>query len=45
MLFFGGAEAYTFMHYDIDLANIFHFYFAGCGILIITKGGLREKAG
>ena len=29
MLFFGGAEAYTFMHYDIDLANIFHFHFAG----------------
>ncbi|NNC95173.1 MAG: cupin-like domain-containing protein, partial [Chitinophagales bacterium] len=25
MLFFGGEESYTFMHYDIDLANIFHF--------------------
>ncbi len=29
MLFFGGAESYTFMHYDIDLANIFHFHFEG----------------
>jgi len=29
MLFFGGKDAHTFMHYDIDLANIFHFHFAG----------------
>ena len=29
MLFFGGMDSYTFMHYDIDLANIFHFHFAG----------------
>ena len=29
MLFFGGRESYTFMHYDIDLANIFHFHFEG----------------
>jgi hypothetical protein len=29
MLFFGGKESYTFMHYDIDLANIFHFHFEG----------------
>ena len=29
MLFFGGADSHTFMHYDIDLANIFHFHFAG----------------
>lgn len=29
MLFFGGEESYTFMHYDIDLANIFHFHFEG----------------
>ncbi|HMB64960.1 MAG TPA: cupin-like domain-containing protein [Eudoraea sp.] len=29
MLFFGGCESYTFMHYDIDLANIFHFHFQG----------------
>lgn len=29
MLFFGGEDSYTFMHYDIDLANIFHFHFQG----------------
>ena len=29
MLFFGGRNSHTFMHYDIDLANIFHFHFAG----------------
>lgn len=29
MLFFGGTDSYTFMHYDIDLANIFHFHFVG----------------
>jgi hypothetical protein len=29
MLFFGGTDSYTFMHYDIDLANILHFHFQG----------------
>jgi len=29
MLFFGGTDSHTFMHYDIDLANIFHFHFHG----------------
>lgn len=29
MMFFGGEDSYTFMHYDIDLANIFHFHFQG----------------
>ncbi len=29
MLFFGGTNSHTFMHYDIDLANIFHFQFEG----------------
>ena len=29
MLFFGGSDSSTFMHYDIDLANIFHFHFHG----------------
>lgn len=29
MLFFGGKKSHTFMHYDIDLANIFHFHFEG----------------
>lgn len=29
MLFFGGEDSNVFMHYDIDLANILHFHFAG----------------
>jgi ribosomal protein L16 Arg81 hydroxylase len=29
MLFFGGKDSYTFVHHDIDLANIFHFHFHG----------------
>lgn len=29
MLFFGGRDSYTFMHYDIDMANIFHIHFEG----------------
>ena len=29
MLFFGGRSSHTFMHIDIDLANIFHFHFQG----------------
>lgn len=39
MLFFGGKQSYTFMHYDIDLANIFHFHFEGKkeGILFDQK--------
>ncbi|NNE03885.1 MAG: cupin-like domain-containing protein [Eudoraea sp.] len=35
MLFFGGADSYTFMHYDIDLANIFHIHFEGEKELIL----------
>ncbi|MRI01938.1 cupin-like domain-containing protein [Kriegella sp. EG-1] len=29
MLFFGGENSHTFMHHDIDFANIFHFHFEG----------------
>ncbi len=35
MLFFGGRDSCTFMHYDIDLANIFHFHFAGRKVCIL----------
>ncbi len=35
MLFFGGYDSYTFMHYDIDLANIFHFHFQGTKEIIL----------
>jgi hypothetical protein len=29
MLFFGGTNSHTFMHYDIDFSNILHFHFEG----------------
>lgn len=35
MLFFGGENSHTFMHYDIDLANIFHFHFEGEKLCIL----------
>ncbi|WP_299393131.1 cupin-like domain-containing protein [uncultured Gelidibacter sp.] len=35
MLFFGGENSHTFMHYDIDLANIFHFHFNGKKLCIL----------
>jgi hypothetical protein len=35
MLFFGGTDSYTFMHYDIDLANIFHCHFEGTKDIIL----------
>ncbi|MDO6595680.1 cupin-like domain-containing protein [Oceanihabitans sp. 2_MG-2023] len=35
MLFFGGKDSHTFMHYDIDLANIFHFHFEGTKQIIL----------
>lgn len=35
MLFFGGTNSHTFMHYDIDLANIFHFQFEGEKLCIL----------
>lgn len=35
MLFFGGTDSYTFMHYDLDLANIFHFHFEGTKEVIL----------
>ena len=39
MLFFGGMDSHTFMHIDIDLANLFHFHFHGKkqAILFDTK--------
>ncbi|CVK16693.1 Cupin-like domain-containing protein [Apibacter mensalis] len=37
MLFFGGAGSNVFMHFDIDLANILHFHFAGEKQCILIK--------
>ena len=35
MLFFGGKGSHTFMHHDIDFANIFHFHFEGEKLCIL----------
>lgn len=43
MLFFGGRDSYTFMHYDIDLANIFHFHFDGEKEVILFPQSETEK--
>lgn len=37
MLFFGGEGSNVFMHYDIDLANIFHFHFQGAKECILVS--------
>ena len=43
MMFFGGRDSYTFMHYDIDLANIFHFHFNGEKEVILFPQSETEK--
>ena len=42
MLFFGGEDSFTFMHYDIDLANILHFHFQGEKECILYPPGERK---
>jgi len=42
MLFFGGANSHTFMHYDIDLANIFHFHFEGEKEVLLFEPNQRD---
>jgi len=42
MLFFGGEDAHTFMHYDIDLANILHFHFQGKKECILFPNGEKK---
>ncbi|WP_417199645.1 cupin-like domain-containing protein [Bizionia sp.] len=42
MLFFGGKDSHTFMHYDIDLANIFHFHFQGEKEIILFDQNQNE---
>lgn len=42
MLFFGGTNSHTFMHHDIDLANIFHFHFEGKKQCILFDQGQNK---
>lgn len=42
-MFFGGAGSVTFLHYDIDLAHIFHTHFHGRKHVILFDYKWRER--
>lgn len=42
-MFFGGAGSVTFMHYDIDLAHIFHTHFNGRKHVILFDNKWSER--
>lgn len=42
-MFFGGAGSVTFLHYDIDLAHIFHTHFNGRKHVILFDHKWRER--
>lgn len=42
-MFFGGAGSVTFLHYDIDLAHIFHTHFNGRKRVILFENKWRER--
>lgn len=42
-MFFGGAGSVTFLHYDIDLAHIFHTHFNGRKRVMLFENKWRER--
>ncbi len=42
-LFFGGKGSVTFLHYDIDLAHIFHTHFNGRKHVILFENKWKER--
>jgi hypothetical protein len=42
-MFFGGAGSVTFLHYDIDLAHIFHTHFQGRKPVILFDNKWKER--
>jgi len=42
-MFFGGASSVTFLHYDIDLAHIFHTHFNGRKHVILFDYKWKER--
>lgn len=42
-MFFGGAGSVTFLHYDIDLAHIFHTHFHGSKHVILFDNKWSER--
>ena len=42
-MFFGGKGSVTFLHYDIDLAHIFHTHFQGRKKIILFENKWKER--
>jgi hypothetical protein len=42
-MFFGGSKSVTFLHYDIDLAHIFHTHFGGRKHVILFENKWKER--
>lgn len=42
-MFFGGKGSVTFLHYDIDLAHIFHTHFNGLKHVILFENKWKER--
>lgn len=42
-MFFGGKGSVTFLHYDIDLAHIFHTHFNGRKHVILFENNWKER--
>ncbi len=42
-MFFGGAGSVTFLHYDIDLAHIFHTHFCGRKHVILFENKWKQR--
>ncbi|KQT24501.1 cupin [Chryseobacterium sp. Leaf405] len=42
-MFFGGQSSVTFLHYDIDLAHIFHTHFNGRKHVILFENKWKER--
>lgn len=42
-MFFGGSDSVTFLHYDIDLAHIFHTHFGGRKHVILFENKWKRR--
>jgi hypothetical protein len=42
-MFFGGSDSVTFLHYDTDLAHIFHTHFIGKKHVILFENKWKER--
>ena len=42
-MFFGGSNAFTFLHYDIDLPHLFHTHFGGRKHIILFDNKWKKR--